>query len=193
MNKENRKMAQQRRAEERKKRERKRKIRRFLSYFIPSAAVLALVAVLIFDSVRNSQEVSAEEETSQEASAEDTSEDTSEETTEDTADDTASDSQEGSRELSTDTSLTVADGDTVNIDYVGTVDGVEFDGGSTNGAGTDLVIGSGSYIDDFEDQLIGAHPGDEVQVEVTFPEDYGSQDLAGKDAVFSVTVNGIYQ
>lgn len=162
MNKENRKMAQQRRAEERKKRERKRKIRRFLSYFIPSAAVLALVAVLIFDSVRNSQEVSAEEETSQEASAEDTS-------------------------------LTVADGDTVNIDYVGTVDGVEFDGGSTNGTGTDLVIGSGSYIDDFEDQLIGAHPGDEVQVEVTFPDDYGSQDLAGKDAVFAVTINGIYQ
>lgn len=132
--------------------------------------MLALVAVLIFDSVRNSQEVSAEEETSQEASAEDTSGDTTE-----------------------DTSLTVADGDTVNIDYVGTVDGVEFDGGSTNGAGTDLVIGSGSYIDDFEDQLIGAHPGDEVQVEVTFPDDYGSQDLAGKDAVFAVTVNGIYQ
>ena len=104
-----------------------------------------------------------------------------------------SDSQENTGELSTDTSLTVADGDTVNIDYVGTVDGVEFDGGSTNGTGTDLVIGSGSYIDDFEDQLIGAHPGDEVQVEVTFPDDYGSQDLAGKDAVFAVTVNGIYQ
>lgn len=116
------------------------------------------------------KEVSAEEETSQEASTEDTSGDTTE-----------------------DTSLTVADGDTVNIDYVGTVDGVEFDGGSTNGTGTDLVIGSGSYIDDFEDQLIGAHPGDEVQVEVTFPDDYGSQDLAGKDAVFAVTINGIYQ
>ena len=178
--------------------------------------MLALVAVLIFDSVRNSQEVSAEEETSQEASTEDTSgdttedtsgdasgdttedtandaaDDTSEDTSEGTADDT-SDSQENTGELSTDTSLTVADGDTVNIDYVGTVDGVEFDGGSTNGTGTDLVIGSGSYIDDFEDQLIGAHPGDEVQVEVTFPDDYGSQDLAGKDAVFAVTINGIYQ
>ena len=150
------------------------------------------------------KEVSAEEETSQEASTEDTSGDTtedtsgdasgdtSEDTSEGTADDT-SDSQENTGELSTDTSLTVADGDTVNIDYVGTVDGVEFDGGSTNGTGTDLVIGSGSYIDDFEDQLIGAHPGDEVQVEVTFPDDYGSQDLAGKDAVFAVTVNGIYQ
>lgn len=59
---------------------------------------------------------------------------------------------------STDTSLTVKDGDTVNIDYVGKIDGTAFDGGSTNGQGTDLEIGSGSYIDDFEDQLVGAHP-----------------------------------
>lgn len=72
---------------------------------------------------------------------------------------------------STDTSLTVKDGDTVNIDYVGKIDGTAFDGGSTNGQGTDLEIGSGSYIDDFEDQLVGAHPGDEVEVTVTFPDD----------------------
>ena len=84
---------------------------------------------------------------------------------------------------STDTSLTVKDGDTVNIDYVGKIDGTAFDGGSTNGQGTDLEIGSGSYIDDFEDQLVGAHPGDEVEVTVTFPDDYGAADLAGKEAV----------
>lgn len=94
---------------------------------------------------------------------------------------------------STDTSLTVKDGDTVNIDYVGKIDGTAFDGGSTNGQGTDLVIGSGSYIDDFEDQLVGAHPGDEVEVTVTFPDDYHVADLAGKEAVFDVTVNGIYE
>ena len=94
---------------------------------------------------------------------------------------------------STDTSLTVKDGDTVNIDYVGKIDGTAFDGGSTNGQGTDLEIGSGSYIDDFEDQLVGAHPGDEVEVTVTFPDDYGAADLAGKEAVFDVTVNGIYE
>lgn len=92
-----------------------------------------------------------------------------------------------------DTALTVEDGDTVNIDYVGTVDGVEFEGGSTQGAGADLTIGSGSYIDDFEDQLIGAHPGDKVEVNVTFPENYGNEELNGKDAVFAVTVNGIYE
>lgn len=94
---------------------------------------------------------------------------------------------------STDTSLTVKDGDTVNIDYVGKIDGTAFDGGSTNGQGTDLEIGSGSYIDDFEDQLVGAHPGDEVEVTVTFPDDYGAADLAGKEAVFDVTENGIYE
>lgn len=99
-----------------------------------------------------------------------------------------------SSEYSTDSSLTVEDGDTVNIDYVGSIDGVEFDGGNTNGQGTDLVIGSGSYIDDFEEQLIGAHPGDQVDVYVTFPDDYSNNpDLSGQEALFEVTVNGIYK
>lgn len=99
---------------------------------------------------------------------------------------------ESNKELVTDTSVTIADGDTVNIDYVGSIDGVEFDGGNSGGTGYDLVIGSGSFIDDFEQQLIGHVAGDEVSVEVTFPEDYSSADLAGKDAVFAVTVNGVY-
>ena len=73
------------------------------------------------------------------------------------------------------------------------MDGKAFDGGDTQGQGTDLTIGSGSYIDDFEDQLIGAHPGDNVTVKVTFPDNYGNDDLNGKDATFDVTVNGIYQ
>ncbi|MBE5955364.1 MAG: hypothetical protein E7253_02815 [Lachnospiraceae bacterium] len=97
------------------------------------------------------------------------------------------------KELLKDTALTVEDGDTVNIDYVGSVDGVEFEGGNTNGAGADLTIGSGSYIDDFEEQLIGSHPGDTVEVNVTFPDNYGNEELNGKDAVFTVTVNGIYE
>ena len=60
--------------------------------------------------------------------------------------------------------------------------------------GTDLVIGSGSYIDDFEEQLIGAHPGETVQSSAaSFPDDYYSTDMAGKDAVFTVTINGIYE
>lgn len=95
--------------------------------------------------------------------------------------------------LLTDTSLEVKDGDTVNIDYVGSIDGVEFAGGNTQGMGTQLVIGSHSYIDDFEEQLIGHKVGEEVDVLVTFPEDYGKEDLNGKEALFKVVINGIYE
>ncbi len=100
---------------------------------------------------------------------------------------------EDTEELSTDASLTIADGDVVNIDYVGSIDGVEFEGGNSGGTGYDLTIGSGSFIDDFEDQLIGHTPGEEITVEVTFPEEYSNNpDLAGKDASFAVTIHGIY-
>ena len=89
--------------------------------------------------------------------------------------------------------LAVKDGDTINLDYVGKVDGKEFIGGSTDGQGADLVIGSGTFIDGFEEQLIGSHPGDDVTVKVTFPEEYASENLAGKDAEFAVHINGIYE
>ena len=96
------------------------------------------------------------------------------------------------KELSTDAELTVADGDEVNIDYVGTMDGEEFEGGSAQAY--NLTIGSNSFIDDFETQLVGSHPGDKVTVDVTFPDPYeNNPDYAGKDASFAVTVNGIYQ
>ena len=81
----------------------------------------------------------------------------------------------------------VAEGDVVNIDYVGSIDGVEFDGGTDKGV--DLTIGSVIFIPGFEDGLIGAAIGKEINVNVTFPEDYGNTDVAGKDAVFAVTVN----
>lgn len=91
------------------------------------------------------------------------------------------------------TDRAVEDGDTVNIDYVGTIDGVEFDGGSTDGAGTTVTIGVTQYIDDFLDQLVGHTPGETFDVEVTFPDDYGVDELNGKDAVFSVTINYIVE
>ncbi len=88
----------------------------------------------------------------------------------------------------------VKDGDTVNIDYVGSVDGVEFAGGSTQGQGTDVTIGVTSYIDDFLEQLIGHKPGETIDVEVTFPEPYeNNPDLSGKDAVFVTTINYIVE
>lgn len=94
--------------------------------------------------------------------------------------------------LNTDTSIAIESGDTVNIDYVGSIDGVEFEGGNSNGEGYDLAIGSGTFIDDFEDELIGHVPGEDVIVTATFPEDYSSADLAGKEAEFAVTIHGIY-
>ncbi len=86
----------------------------------------------------------------------------------------------------------IEEGDTVNIDYVGTVDGEEFDGGSATGY--ELEIGSDTFIDGFEDQLVGVKVGKTVDVNVTFPDDYtNNTDLAGKDAVFTVTVNYILE
>lgn len=95
-------------------------------------------------------------------------------------------------ELKEDSSIVIETGDTVHIDYVGSIDGVEFEGGNSNGEGYDLEIGSGSFIDGFEDQLIGHTPGEEVTVTVTFPDDYSSTDLAGKEAEFAVTIHGVY-
>lgn len=86
----------------------------------------------------------------------------------------------------------VADGDKVNIDYVGTIAGVEFEGGNSGGSGYDLTIGSGQFIEGFESQLIGHKAGEDVTVSVTFPDDYGQEDLAGKPAEFAVTIHGIY-
>jgi trigger factor len=90
------------------------------------------------------------------------------------------------------TDRAIADGDTVNIDYVGKVDGVEFEGGSTKGQGTDVTIGVTQYIDDFLEQLIGHKPGETFDIEVTFPDPYeNNTELSGKDAVFTVTINYI--
>lgn len=89
------------------------------------------------------------------------------------------------------TDRAAADGDTVNIDYVGRIDGVAFDGGNTNGGGADLKLGSGTYIDNFEEQIVGHTPGETFDVTVTFPEDYGNEDLNGKEAVFETTLNYI--
>lgn len=85
----------------------------------------------------------------------------------------------------------VEDGHVVNIDYYGQIDGVAFDGGTA--AGAELEIGSGSFIDGFESGLIGHKKGDEVVLNLKFPEDYHSADVAGKDVVFEVSINAVYE
>lgn len=83
-----------------------------------------------------------------------------------------------------------ASGDSVSIDYVGTVDGVEFEGGKADGY--ELKLGSNTFIPGFEDQLIGAKAGEERDVKVKFPDEYHADNLKGKDAVFHVTVHEVH-
>lgn len=88
------------------------------------------------------------------------------------------------------TDRAVEDGDTVNIDFEGKIDGETFDGGTASGAS--LTIGSGTFIDGFEDGLIGVKPGDKTTLKLKFPDEYKTNaDLAGKDVTFDVTVNYI--
>lgn len=91
----------------------------------------------------------------------------------------------------TDVDRAVKETDKVNIDYVGTKDGVAFDGGTAEGQ--DLVIGSNQFIPGFETGLIGAKKGDQVSLDLTFPETYGNADLAGQPVVFTVTVNNVQE
>jgi len=82
---------------------------------------------------------------------------------------------------------TVKDGDTVNIDFIGRINGVAFEGGTA--AGFNLTIGSGSFIPGFEESLIDCNIGETVFIDVTFPEDYFNEEFAGKASVFEVTLN----
>ena len=87
------------------------------------------------------------------------------------------------------TDRAVQNGDVANIDYEGKKDGVAFAGGTDKGY--DLAIGSGSFIPGFEEQLVGVMPGETVDLDLTFPENYPEPTLAGQPVVFTVTVNGI--
>jgi trigger factor len=85
----------------------------------------------------------------------------------------------------------VEEGDLVNIDYVGSVNGFELENLSTEGMGTEVIAGSTDYIDDFLTQIIGHKPGDTFDISVTYPEEFGKEELNGKNAVFVTTVNSI--
>ena len=92
-------------------------------------------------------------------------------------------------EVKTGKAVKAKDGDMVVIDFVGSIDGVPFEGGAATDA--ELVLGSGQFIPGFEGQLVGAKPDTEVEVKVAFPADYQSEALKGKDAVFAVKVTAV--
>lgn len=176
MKKENKELARQRRAEERRRAEARRKTKRAAAIGIP--AVIAAILIVWIVAAMVSEHQASEAENTEAAESTDSS----------------NAGESGTQPvLNQEEGQTVEDGDTVNIDFVGTVDGVEFEGGNTNGSGADLTIGSGRYIDDFEEQLIGHTVGETTEVVVTFPENYGKEELNGKEAVFTVTINGIYE
>lgn len=195
MKKENRQIAQQRRAEQRKKAALVKKIKKIALIAVPTIIICALIISFIVIEIKQQHDSSNSISDTQStvSSTQIASPDSSTQSLKTASEEsTSKDSASSNRTLNKTAGIVIKDGDTVNIDYIGKIDGVAFDGGSTNGAGTDLKIGSNTYIPGFESQLIGHAVGDTVDVNVTFPTDYSQANLAGKDAVFTVTINGVY-
>lgn len=186
MNKENKKKAQQERAKAREKAEKKKKRNKLLKTWIPIVVVIIVVVIIIAAIVMSRSESTSgnfyEDGTEYGIIAED-GEDYEDDDDFDDDDDLWLDTAEG---------YVVEEGDTVNIDYTGYLDGEAFDGGSTDGAGTDITLGSSGYIDGFDDGVIGHEVGETFDIDVTFPDDYWEESLAGQPVVFTVTINGVY-
>ena len=176
MNKQNKKIAQEKRRIEREKAEKKAKVVNLLKFWVPVVAVVVVVIVLIWAVATSGGSSSKGTDGTQAAS----------QTTESQASETqSSDSQTEAATLNTETD-TVAE--------IGYMDGEKFEGGSTDGQGTDLVLGSGSYIDGFEDGVVGHKVGETFDLNLKFPDDYKTNtELAGKDVTFEVTLNGVYK
>lgn len=180
MKKENRKMAQELRAKERAAAARRKKTQKIVITVLVLVAVAVVAAGIILTSTSVGKESSSSSESVVSASAS-------------SAGAVTGTSSSSEKKLDTTKGTVVQAGDTINLDYVGSVDGVEFEGGSTQGQGTDLTLGSGTYIDGFEEAVEGHKVGENFDIHVTFPENYGNSDLAGKDAVFNITINGVYK
>lgn len=200
MKKENRQMAQEQRRKEREAEARKQKTVKILVPTVVIAAIAVVVIGIVVTSGKSTSTTSGSSTASASSaaaasavSASETSSSASAASSATSSSASSTASSSAAKTLNNDPMTVAEEGDTVNIDYVGTIDGVEFDGGSTQGKGADLVLGSGTYIPGFEDQIVGHSAGETFDVTVTFPDDYGVADLAGKEAVFKTKLNGVYQ
>lgn len=96
-------------------------------------------------------------------------------------------------DLSDKKNVTVKEKDTVSVDYVGRIDGKEYEGGSTNGMGVRVTLGTFTYPEEFENGIIGHKTGETFDVSVPFAEDFPNEELAGKTVVYTITLNGVYE
>ncbi len=191
MNKENKKRAQERRAQLRDKRERRKKIMDFLGLWVPVVLIVVVVIVLIVAIATSGVSGDAGDDGFTYFD-----EDGNEVTISNMSEVDGDDDDDGSDDITLDETdgRVVEDGDIVNIDYVGRVDGVPFEGGDTKGMGADLEIGSHSYINGFEEAIIGHKVGETFDLTVTFPDPYKNNlAMSGKEAVFTTTINGVYE
>ena len=188
MNKQNKIMAQEKRRAEREKQQKKDKIVKQLKFWGPIVAVVIVVIVLVRAVATSgaSSDSGTQDTTATEAAS--GTEDTSQTDTEAT-----SEADTSAQTLDTEAGTVAENGDKVNIDYTGYIDGEAFEGGSTDGNGADLTLGSGSYIDGFEDGVVGHSVGETFDLNLKFPDSYWNSDYAGKDVTFEVTLNGVYK
>ena len=190
MKKENKELAKQRRAAAREKEAKRASLIRGLKIWIPVALAAAAV-ILIIVAIATSGNSGNTDDGSADNGAEEGTDPANTELDLD-FDDTYGENENEST-LNTTKGVAVENGDVVNIDYTGYIDGEAFSGGSTDGLGTDLEIGSGSYIEGFEEGIIGHTIGDTFDLNLSFPDDYWNEEFAGKDVVFTTTINGIYE
>ncbi|MCR5848505.1 MAG: FKBP-type peptidyl-prolyl cis-trans isomerase [Lachnospiraceae bacterium] len=95
-------------------------------------------------------------------------------------------------ELDKKTGVEVKDGDMLDIDYVGTIDGKEYEGGNTNGNGIKIILGNDDYPEGFEDGILGHKTGETFNIAVPYADDFGNEELAGRSVDYEITINGIY-
>lgn len=190
MNKENKRQAMERRAQERQKQAKKKRVYSILQNWGPVVLIVVvvvglLIAIITSGTSSDDNVISGDSEfdfafvdqDGNELEVTDWTEIDEEELTE-------------AGELDTTAGAVVADGDVVNIDYEGRHNGELFEGGTASGE--DVTIGAGEYIDGFEEGIVGHAVGETFDMPVTFPEGYGDE-LSGEEVVFTVTINGIYK
>lgn len=192
MNKENKRQAMERRAQERQAQEKKKRIRRMLENWVPVVIIAVVVVVLLVAIITSGADRGGDEYGIGDSGEPEFDLVDENGNALDITDWTEIDEEDGAEadELDTTEGRIAADGDTVNIDYVGRHNGETFEGGSSENE--DVTIGAGGYIDGFEEGIVGHAVGETFEMPVTFPEGYGGE-LGGEEIIFTVTLNGIYR